>query len=149
MVCSYFWCPDDLGGWVQERGTDDSTTPTASGTPTSVRQRQCLCVSLSNVDRTRTVDDAIAEFTEHRAIIEQAKGVLMTTYGISAERAFEILVWRSQETNTKLRTLASQIVDDFTSQLTVPDQVRQRADHLLLTAHRRVRRAGGEHDNAC
>ena len=71
-------------------------------------------------------------------MIEQAKGVLMMTYGISAERAFDILVWRSQVTNTKLRRLAIQIVDDFTTQLHVPAGIRERADHLLLTAHERV-----------
>ncbi len=110
---------------------------------------QGLYVDLSNVDDTGTVDAAVADFTEHRAIIEQAKGVLMMTYGISADRAFDILVWRSQETNTRLRILASQLVDDFTGELKVSDEVRQRADHLLLTAHRRIERPGGEHSNAC
>lgn len=41
-----------------------------------------------------------------RAAIEQAKGVLIAAYGISAERAFDVLVWRSQETNLKVRDLA-------------------------------------------
>jgi hypothetical protein len=101
-----------------------------------------LYVDLSDVDDGAAVEDAIADFTEHRAVIEQAKGVLMMTYGISADRAFDILVWRSQVTNTKLRKLASQLVDDFTTQLHVPAGIRERADHLLLTANRRVRPAG-------
>jgi hypothetical protein len=100
---------------------------------------QGLYVDLIDVDDGGTVEDAIADFTEHRALIEQAKGILMMTYGISAERAFDILVWRSQETNTKLRKLASQIVDDFIVELQVPSGIRERADHLLLTAHQRVR----------
>jgi hypothetical protein len=99
---------------------------------------QGLYVDLSDVDDGATVEDAIADFTEHRAVIEQAKGVLMMTYSISSERAFDILVWRSQVTNTKLRRLATQIVGDFTSQLQVPAGIRERADHLLLTAHERV-----------
>jgi PAS domain S-box-containing protein len=100
---------------------------------------QGLYVDLSDVvDDDATVEDAIADFTEHRAVIEQAKGVLMMTYAISAERAFDILVWRSQHSNTKLRRLASQIVDDFTAELQVPGAIRERADHLLLTAHQRV-----------
>ncbi|MGE2720423.1 PAS and ANTAR domain-containing protein [Mycolicibacterium celeriflavum] len=110
---------------------------------------QGIYVDLSDVDDTGTVDAAVADFTEHRAIIEQAKGVLMMTYGITAERAFDILVWRSQETNIKLRRLAAQVVDDFTGELKVPEQVRQQADHLLLTSHRRIRRSGGERSNAC
>jgi len=100
---------------------------------------QGLYVDLSDVDGGATVEDAIADFTEHRAVIEQAKGVLMMTYAISADRAFDILVWRSQVTNTKLRRLATQLVDDFTTQLQVPAGIRERADHLLLTAHERVR----------
>jgi PAS domain S-box-containing protein len=68
----------------------------------------------------RTVDAVIADFTTHRAEIEQAKGVLMTTYNISAEHAFDILVWRSQETNTKLRNLVRQLINDFTTLLDVP-----------------------------
>ena len=62
----------------------------------------------------------------------------MTIYDISAQHAFDILVWRSQETNTKLRKLVRQIIRDFTDRLNVPSQVRERADHLLLTAHERV-----------
>lgn len=110
---------------------------------------QGLYVDLSNVDDTATVDAAIADFTEHRAIIEQAKGVLMMTYCITAERAFDILVWRSQETNTKLRVLAAQLVDDFPAELKVADEVRQRADHLLLKSHRRIRRVDDGRSNAC
>jgi hypothetical protein len=61
------------------------------------------------------------------------------TYGISAERAFDVLVWRSQETNTKLRKLACQLIEDFTTDLQVPSGIRERADQLLLTTHERVR----------
>ena len=97
-----------------------------------------LYVDLTDFESGGTVDAAIADFTAHRALIEQAKGILMVTYGISADRAFDILVWRSQETNTKLRTLVLQIISDFTEHLHVPRDVREHADHLLLTAHRRL-----------
>jgi PAS domain S-box-containing protein len=99
-----------------------------------------LYVDLSDVEDGATVEDAIADFTAHRAIIEQAKGVLMMTYSISAERAFDILVWRSQETNTKLRTLAEQIVKDFLElqyDEMLPDRIVY--DRLLLTAHLRAK----------
>jgi hypothetical protein len=99
---------------------------------------QGFYVDLSDMGDDGSVDAAIADFTAHRALIEQAKGILMMTYSISAERAFDILVWRSQETNTKLRTLVLQIISDFTMQLHVPGDVRAKADHLLLTAHHRV-----------
>jgi len=101
---------------------------------------QGVYVDLSDVAASDTVEDAIADFMEHRAVIEQAKGLLMMTCGVSAERAFDILVWRSQTTNTKLRKLALQIIRDFTTELQVPHDVRERAVNLLLTAHQRVRK---------
>ena len=115
---------------------------------------QGLYVDLSDVEDGDTVEDAIADFTEHRALIEQAKGILMMTYGISAERAFDILVWRSPKSNTKLRKLASQVIDDFTVELQVPSEIREGADHLLLTAHDRVRAGlppppSGSQSDAC
>ena len=99
---------------------------------------QGFYVDLSDSGSDNTVEAVIADFTAHRTEIEQAKGILMTIYDISAQHAFDILVWRSQETNTKLRKLVRQIIRDFTNRLNVPSHVRERADHLLLTAHERV-----------
>ena len=95
-------------------------------------------VDLSDLGQDLSVDAAIADFTEHRAQIEQAKGILMAVYGIPAQHAFDILVWRSQETNTKLRKLVQQVIDDFTVHLEMPASIRESADHLLLTANKRV-----------
>lgn len=86
-----------------------------------------------------SLSEAVAEIAEARGGIEQAKGMLMLIYRISADSAFELLKWRSQETNTKLRALAEQIAKDF---LDLPyDEVlpaRAVYDRLLLTAHLRV-----------
>lgn len=102
---------------------------------------QGFYVDLSDIGEDPTVDAAIADFTAHRSKIEQAKGVLMAVYGISSAHAFDILVWRSQETNTKLRKLVDQVIKDFTGQLDMPAVIRERADHLLLTAHKRIEQA--------
>jgi fructose-specific component phosphotransferase system IIB-like protein len=85
------------------------------------------------------VSEAVAEIAEARSGIEQAKGMLMLVYRITADSAFELLKWRSQETNTKLRLLAEQIVKDFLA-LSYDDVLPARAvyDRLLLTAHLRV-----------
>jgi hypothetical protein len=93
-------------------------------------------VDLTDVDG--GMDAAVAEFATYRACIEQAKGMLMVTYDIDPDRAFDILVWRSQDTNTKVRDLAAQLVDDFTGGLEIDASVRRTADHLLLTAHTRL-----------
>ncbi|HEU0192235.1 MAG TPA: PAS and ANTAR domain-containing protein [Mycobacterium sp.] len=66
-----------------------------------------------------------------RAVIEQAKGLLMVGYDISAERAFDILVWRSQEANIKVRDLADRLLSAFAGRL--PSEVVTELDHTLLT----------------
>lgn len=77
------------------------------------------------------VSAAVSEVAQSRAVIEQAKGVLMVAYGISAERAFDILVWRSQETNIKVRDLAARFLTAFIGRL--PGEVLSDLDHTLLT----------------
>ncbi|EUA36769.1 sensory box protein [Mycobacterium avium subsp. avium 2285 (R)] len=61
------------------------------------------------------ITNVLSAVADSRARIEQAKGVLMAAYGISAERAFDILVWRSQETNLKLRDVAGRFLDAVAS----------------------------------
>lgn len=98
------------------------------------------------VHLTDTLDDArrdalsttLPDLFEARAGIEQAKGALMLLYGIGAEQAFELLQWRSQQTNTKLRALAAQVVAEFHTVQPRQDDLRRQFDHLLLTVHRRV-----------
>ena len=77
------------------------------------------------------VTAAVSEASESRAVIEQAKGVLMVGYGISADRAFDILVWRSQETNVKVRDVAARFLAAFTGKL--PSEALSDLDHTLLT----------------
>ncbi|MBM7459706.1 PAS and ANTAR domain-containing protein [Rhodococcus coprophilus] len=84
------------------------------------------------------VDLAVNALAESRAVIEQAKGALMLVYCISAQHAFEVLAWRSQETNVKLRTLAEQLVADITSGPGTEAMSRAAFDHLLMTLHERV-----------
>lgn len=86
---------------------------------------------------------AVAEVATNRATIEQAKGMLMLIYRVDADRAFEILRWRSGTTNTKLRLLAEQILIDVRS-LQYGEHLPARSvyDHVLLTAHTRIARSG-------
>ncbi|VEG58462.1 putative PAS/PAC sensor protein [Mycolicibacterium aurum] len=85
---------------------------------------------------------ALSDIAESRAAIEQVKGMLMLIYRIDADSAFELLRWRSQETNVKLRALAEQLVVDYAA-LVYDDVLPPRAtfDHLLLTAHQRADRS--------
>lgn len=47
-----------------------------------------------------------------RAVIEQAKGILMGQRRCTAEEAFEVLVRLSQNSNRKLRDVAQALVDE-------------------------------------
>jgi PAS domain S-box-containing protein len=86
------------------------------------------------------INTAVAEIAENRAAIEQVKGILMLVYRIQADAAFDLLKWRSQETNVKLRALAEQLIADVRAldyDETIPP--RGTFDRLLLTVHQRVR----------
>jgi ANTAR domain/PAS fold len=90
-------------------------------TPSSERAREDL------------ISERVAEITEHRAVIEQAKGMLMLIYGLDDDAAFELLRWRSQSSNVKLRRLAEKIVEDFRAVRDDVNTSRSAFDHALLT----------------
>lgn len=85
------------------------------------------------------VTEVVAEVAAHRAVIDQAKGMLSLVYGIDADSAFALLRWRSQTANVKLRALAAQLLVDFRSVSSDPAlPPRSTFDRLLLTGHERV-----------
>src|SRR4051795_12764852 len=47
---------------------------------------------------------------ETRAVIDQAKGILMERYKLTADQAFQVLVQASMKTNRKLRVVAADLV---------------------------------------
>ncbi|GFG53969.1 antitermination regulator [Mycolicibacterium agri] len=105
-------------------------------------------VTPSEETRAAIITEAVAEITENRATIEQAKGILMLVYRIHADAAFDLLKWRSQETNVKLRALAEQLVADVRTlhyDETLPP--RSTFDRLLLTVHQRVRAKAAGRDS--
>ena len=62
----------------------------------------------------------------------------MAVYRVSADQAFGVLQWRSQETNVKLRELAKQLVADIPALPAPAADVQSAFDHLLLTVHQRI-----------
>jgi hypothetical protein len=84
------------------------------------------------------LDEALPDLFEARAVIEQAKGLLTAVYRVSPEQAFGLLRWRSQETNTKLRLLAKQLIDEIITLPPPSAEVQSAFDHLLLTVHQRI-----------
>ncbi|WP_037313526.1 GAF and ANTAR domain-containing protein [Amycolatopsis orientalis] len=60
----------------------------------------------------RTVTRQLETAIQNRAVIEQAKGILMAVHRITAEEAFRRLITESQHTNTKLHDVAARFVRD-------------------------------------
>ncbi|MGW4371328.1 PAS and ANTAR domain-containing protein [Nocardia takedensis] len=89
-------------------------------------------------ERHETIGGELAEVITAREAIDLAKGAMIAVYGITADQAFAVLKWRSQETNTKLRTLAENLIAGLTDFGGAETHTRTRFDHLLLTAHDRT-----------
>jgi hypothetical protein len=89
-------------------------------------------------NRREVLDEMLPQVVEARAVIEQAKGALRLVYGISDEQAFNLLRWRSQESNTKVRELAAQLVAELDTLASASARLRSDFDHLFLTVHQRI-----------
>jgi hypothetical protein len=99
-------------------------------------------------NRRDVLHETLPMVVEARAEIEQAKGALRVVYGISEEQAFELLRWRSQQTNTKLRALAAQLLTELECLRAEAAPLRTQVDHLLLTLHERIPTEGDSGRNA-
>jgi GAF domain-containing protein len=74
-----------------------------------------LAAALQSIDDYRALArfaTGLSEAMEMRAVIEQAKGMLMAERRISGEEAFTTLVAMSQNRNVKVREVAQQLVKD-------------------------------------
>jgi len=79
-----------------------------------VEVAEAVAVAVVNADaHARVVDQAhnMRLAMNSRAVIEQAKGVLMAQRGVDAEQAFDMLREASQRYNRKLRDIATGIVE--------------------------------------
>jgi hypothetical protein len=85
------------------------------------------------------VSDAVVAINAGRECIHYVCGILMLIYRIDPDEAFDLLRWRSQECNVKLRKLAEQLLADI-RELQYDDQLPRREvfDRLLMTVHERV-----------
>lgn len=83
-------------------------------------------------DMRRSVEETMSEWVDSRAVIDQAKGVLMFVYDIDADRAFDLLTWRSQQANIKVRALSEQLLRAMRSGIDVPLETRDAFNHLFL-----------------
>ena len=95
-----------------------STRPAAFASPESLQAglevAEAVAVAVANADAHHQLSEQARNMRvamESRAVIEQAKGVLMAQRHVDAEQAFEILREASQRYNRKLRDIAVGIVE--------------------------------------
>lgn len=72
-------------------------------------------VALANTqlyEQARTLTEQLEEALRSRAVIDQAKGVLMARESCSPDDAFDMLRRASQRSNRKLRDLAAEVVEN-------------------------------------
>ena len=84
-------------------------------------------------DVQKGVTDELQNIVAHRAVIDQAKGMLMAIYDISDDAAFEVMRWRSQEMNVKLYDIATELVAQVPGLLSVRDHDQNPINRLLMT----------------
>ena len=58
----------------------------------------------------RNMADHLQKALDSRAVIDQAKGILMERHKMTADQAFQVLARISMQTNAKLRSVADQLV---------------------------------------
>ena len=86
------------------------------------------------------ITEALRVITERRAVIEQAKGMLMLVYGVDADEAFHVLRKQSQDHNVKLNLVAEQVTKDLVELSRNKGPVRQLAlGGLVDTASQRIK----------
>jgi transcriptional regulator with GAF, ATPase, and Fis domain len=73
-------------------------------------------VAVSALDGMRRLAGQLEQAMASRAVIEQAKGVIMAMRGIPEDAAFDVLRRSSQDRNVKVRVLAQEIVRDVVEQ---------------------------------
>ena len=64
-------------------------------------------------DAKAEADAAVRAATEHRSVLDQAKGAVMLALGVGEDAAFDLLAARSQAVNVKVREVAAELVDDI------------------------------------
>ncbi|CAL9450373.1 hypothetical protein SUDANB176_02428 [Streptomyces sp. enrichment culture] len=88
----------------------DTTDPLRSPAPEDAPARAASAVALERAEQLDMLQAEVEQLRQaiaSRPVIDQARGVLMATYGCTSDEAWHILREASQLSNTKLRTVAA------------------------------------------
>jgi len=81
----------------------------------------------ADTDRVHALEVEVAQLRTamaSRAVIEQAKGVLMLLTGCTDQVAFDLLTHISSHTHRKVRDIAQELVGSATGRCPLPDDVK-------------------------
>jgi hypothetical protein len=108
-----------------------STMPRQRVRTTHATTRPVDPIPLSTIgqdgDRVRALETEVEQLRTamaSRAVIEQAKGVLMLLTGCGDERSFDLLTHISSNTHRKVRVVAAELVGSAAGQVELPADVR-------------------------
>ncbi|MET7687538.1 ANTAR domain-containing protein [Streptomyces sp. NPDC005483] len=129
----------DLTGGRELFVTESSGNPAGSDTPAAepvpVEEEPLQAVDVDQELRLEV--DQLRRAMRTRPAIDVARGIVMASFGLSAEDAWTVLVTASQNTNTKLHHLAQDLMGAIHG-TPVPEQVQQQ----MASAVAKVREAG-------
>ena len=94
-------------------GTGSQPDGDTAGTPTSAVRLRGQLVDLTSLQDQILHEDLgpmVDDFRAHRAVIEQAKGIVIQIFAVDADEAFDRLRAASQAANVKVRDLAEYLV---------------------------------------
>lgn len=96
----------DPPGWGDKTADGNGALPGATSRPETR-----VASDPDDEEDLRTEITHLKRALQTRPIIDLARGVLMASFGLSAEEAWTVLVEASQHTNTKLRYVAEELVN--------------------------------------
>ncbi|MGV0716611.1 ANTAR domain-containing protein [Mycolicibacterium sp. XJ662] len=97
----------------------------------------------TEAERLRLEVEQLRDKLAGQPVIEQAKGILMLAFGLTAENAFDVLRMLSQDSNVRLRQVARCVVDSWTR--CGPRPGFDAAAGFLKTLREALRATVGEH----
>ena len=79
---------------------------------------------MSDAEKPQSELEQLRRAMETRPVIDQARGVLITAFGLTPQQAWEVMVAASQNTNIKLYRVAEQIVTSTQGE-PLPEVIRE------------------------
>ncbi|GAA2523828.1 MULTISPECIES: ANTAR domain-containing response regulator [Streptomyces] len=105
----------------------DTTDPLRSPAPGEAPAQAVSAVARERAERLHVLQAEVEQLRQaiaSRPVIDQARGVLMATYGCTSDEAWHILREASQLSNTKLRTVAAALTACAAAEGAPPPEVR-------------------------